>query len=124
MSSRMPKHPGNLPKKISPFARDIATGLLEAIEHAKGARNTRVSKVAIPDPPPVYTKKRVVALRKRMGLTQIQFAKLMNVSVKSIEGWERGARRPSGPSQRLLHVTESKDAREELTRLSTRRVRP
>jgi DNA-binding transcriptional regulator YiaG len=73
-----------------------------------GARET-----AIPVPPPRFSAlpadfdaARVAALRKRLNLTQHEFAQLLNVSVSAVRGWEQGLRSPDGASQRLLGIAE------------------
>jgi predicted RNase H-like HicB family nuclease len=74
-----------------------------------GARET-----AIPVPPPRFSAllppdfdaARVAALRKRLNLTQHEFAQLLNVSVGAVRGWEQGSRSPDGASQRLLGIAE------------------
>jgi predicted RNase H-like HicB family nuclease len=74
-----------------------------------GARETD-----IPVPPPRFSALsptdfdagRVAALRKRLNLTQHEFAQLLNVSVSAVRGWEQGLRSPDGASQRLLGIAE------------------
>jgi putative transcriptional regulator len=39
-----------------------------------------------------------------MGLSQRVFAKLVGVSVKTLQNWEQGRRQPSGPAVVLLTV--------------------
>lgn len=57
-------------------------------------------------PPSDFDAARVAALRKRLNLTQYEFARLLNVSVGSVRGWEQGNRSPDGASQRLLGIAE------------------
>jgi putative transcriptional regulator len=47
---------------------------------------------------------RVLAMRKTMDLSQRVFAKLVGVSVKTLQNWEQGRRQPSGPATVLLTV--------------------
>jgi putative transcriptional regulator len=47
-----------------------------------------------------------VAIRERMGLSQRGFAKLIGVSVDTLQNWEQGRRQPSGPAGVLLTVLE------------------
>ncbi|HEX8209625.1 MAG TPA: helix-turn-helix domain-containing protein [Longimicrobium sp.] len=54
-----------------------------------------VSFVAEPDPRPI---------RKRLGLTQDQFAVALCGSVTTLRDWEQGRRDPSGPAMRLLQI--------------------
>lgn len=46
----------------------------------------------------------VARARADSGLTQAQFAKLMGVSVRTLQEWEQGRRQPSGAAQTLLTV--------------------
>lgn len=48
----------------------------------------------------------VMAARKASGLTQAQFAELMGVSVRTLQEWEQGRRKPSGAAQTLLRVAD------------------
>jgi putative transcriptional regulator len=42
-----------------------------------------------------------------MGLSQRQFAKLLGVSVDTLQNWEQSRRQPSGPAVVLLKVLEN-----------------
>ena len=74
-----------------------------------GARETE-----LPVPPPRFSAllaadfdaARIAALRKRFNLTQHEFARLLNVSVGAVRGWEQGSRSPDGASHRLLGIAE------------------
>jgi putative transcriptional regulator len=46
----------------------------------------------------------VKALRKQLGLSQRQFARLLRLNVETLRGWEYGRRRPRGPAAALLRV--------------------
>ena len=46
----------------------------------------------------------VAAARSASGLSQMQFAALMGVSVRTLQEWEQGRRKPSGAAQTLLTV--------------------
>lgn len=43
-------------------------------------------------------------IRKKMNLSQMVFAKLLNVSLSSIRQWEQGVRKPSGSTMILLEL--------------------
>jgi putative transcriptional regulator len=88
--------------KMSPFARELAQSMEEAISYLKGEGAARETRLALPDPPPKVSQKQIQTLRKRFDLTQAQFARLMNVSAKTVEGWEQGVRAPSGVALRML----------------------
>ncbi len=46
----------------------------------------------------------VVAIRKKYGLSQDKFAKLLGISVATLRNWEQGRRQPDGPAKVLLRV--------------------
>ena len=46
----------------------------------------------------------VATVRKRLSLSQAEFAQLFNVSPKTIRQWEQGKRFAPGPAKTLLHV--------------------
>ena len=50
----------------------------------------------------------VAALREREGVSQAVMARYLNVAVKLVGEWERGEKRPSGPSLKLLALVKAK----------------
>jgi putative transcriptional regulator len=50
----------------------------------------------------------IQALRRREGVSQAVLARHINVGTKLVSDWERGAKRPSGPSLKLLALVRSK----------------
>jgi putative transcriptional regulator len=46
----------------------------------------------------------VRSLRRRAGLTQVEFAARLGVPVETIRNWEQGKRMPRGPARALLAV--------------------
>jgi putative transcriptional regulator len=45
-----------------------------------------------------------LAARAGTGLSQAQFAKLIGVSLRTLQEWEQGRKRPSGPAKALLRI--------------------
>lgn len=78
--------------------KSIAQGLQEAIEHSQG--KTEGSRVHRPE------EVDVAAIRKKLGLTQAQFAAKFCISLGTLRHWERGDRKPHGPALALLHVVD------------------
>lgn len=75
---------------------DLVQSLKEARAIAKGeAKASRRFEVAPPD---------VKAVREKTGLTQGEFARLMRVSVKTLQNWEQRRRNPTGPAAALLKI--------------------
>jgi putative transcriptional regulator len=56
---------------------------------------SRVTQFASPD---------IRAIRRRLGQSQTEFARMIGVSVATLQNWEQGRRRPHGPARALLKV--------------------
>ena len=52
--------------------------------------------------------KKIRALRIRTRMSQAVFAAFLNTSVSTVQKWEIGEKRPSGPSLKLLNIIEQK----------------
>ena len=79
-------------------SRSILTGLREAVAWSKGHTvGARVTKVDVPVTD-------VLAMRRRMRLSQQEFAGRFGFSPASVRNWEQGRRRPEGPARILLAV--------------------
>lgn len=76
-------------KKIS--GQELGEKLLESVRQMKSGMGTVVFSP-------------VTQARQASGLSQVQFAKLMGVSVRTLQEWEQGRRKPSGAAQTLLVV--------------------
>lgn len=46
----------------------------------------------------------VKAVREQIGLSQSEFARLMRVSIKTLQNWEQHRRNPTGPAAALLKI--------------------
>lgn len=55
----------------------------------------------------IMTPEQVLALRQREGVSQAVLARHLNVAVKLVGEWERGEKRPSGPSLKLLSLVKA-----------------
>jgi putative transcriptional regulator len=71
--------------------RDLAAELLQSVREMKAGR---VNVVSSP----------VIEARKKTGLSQSQFAALIGVSVRTLQGWEQGRKQPSGAARTLLAI--------------------
>jgi putative transcriptional regulator len=59
-------------------------------------------------PVPVYSSKKIRALRARHKLSQAVLAAVLNTSLSTVRQWEIGEKHPSGPSLKLLNLLERK----------------
>lgn len=87
--------------------RDLGAELLESVTQMKSGRASQIHKVEIPP---------VVAARMKSGLSQSDFAKLLGVSVRTLQDWEQGRRQPSGAAKTLITIAERRpDVLKEIT---------
>ena len=85
--------------------KNIIAGLNEAIKNEKegtlkGVRTRRVTIAPVPH----YGATQIKSIRKKLGLSQLAFAKALGVSNKTVEAWEAGRNEPQGPAQRILEL--------------------
>jgi putative transcriptional regulator len=71
--------------------RDLAAELLQSVREMKQGKTQLVTSP-------------VVEARKNTGLSQSQFATLLGVSVRTLQGWEQGRKQPSGAARTLLAI--------------------
>lgn len=75
---------------------DLLQSLKEAKDIAQGkAKASRRTTIVPPD---------AKAVREKIGLSQSEFARLMRVSVKTLQNWEQHRRNPTGPAAALLKI--------------------
>jgi putative transcriptional regulator len=82
--------------------------LLKAVRQMKAGKKSRV-----------YTEEQLLAIsaRQSVNMTQKEFARLLDVSVDSIQDWEQGRRSPRGAAKTLLRIAQ--DYPEVLEELAT-----
>jgi len=88
-------------RRNSLFER-LKKGLEEGIEHARGELTLRT--VEVPTEPPEIDAKTLAALRGRAAMSQTVFARMLNVSTKTVQSWEQGVRQPSDATRRLIQI--------------------
>ena len=84
----------------------LSAALDEAILDAKSGNkilNSETVSIEI-EPLVEYSADTIKDIRQRTGLTQALFAKWLGVSTRTVEAWEAGRNKPSGPSSRLLSL--------------------
>ena len=86
----------------SAFAK-MKAGLEDAIAYHRGARQLTVRDVELRPPTPMGAKD-VLAVRTRLRVSQAAFARILNVSPRTVQAWETNARRPSDAALKLLSV--------------------
>ena len=74
--------------------------LLESVKQAGQIRRgrlkpSRVTRFIAPD---------IKAIRRDLEVSQGQFARMIGVSITTLQNWEQGRRQPRGPARALLKV--------------------
>ncbi|MFY9969985.1 MAG: helix-turn-helix domain-containing protein, partial [Roseiarcus sp.] len=92
-------------KKLSKAAAEALAATdwkrLDAMTDADIARQIASNRDAAPDMAPEID---VRAIRRSAGMTQAEFAAAYQFSIRTVQEWERGAKRPSGPARTLLRA--------------------
>ena len=73
--------------------RNLGEEILAGIREIKRGEHGRVAKVPS-----------VADVRAETGLSQSEFARLMGVSVRTLQEWEQGRRAPSGAARTLILI--------------------
>lgn len=84
----------------------IIQGLNEAVDYENGkikAKTVTLSVAPLPD----IDSSDVKNIRQSLDMTQMIFAAVMGVSVKTVEAWESGINTPSGTAKRMLSLLKS-----------------
>jgi putative transcriptional regulator len=77
---------------MNKFSKDLVKSMGEACEHAEGKRNdTRVHLVEVPD---------VRAIRRKLRMSQTEFAERYRIPLPTLKNWEQGRRQPDAPASR------------------------
>ena len=82
---------------------ELMESLDQALRYSRGEKiNARVT--VLPAPPASMPREEIVKLRERFNCSQAIFARLLNVSVKTLQAWEQGLRTPSDAALKLLNI--------------------
>ena len=74
--------------------RDVGAEILQSIRDMKAGKGKVVVSSA-------------AQAREATGLSQSQFASLLGVSVRTLQGWEQGRKQPSGAARTLLAIAKT-----------------
>lgn len=107
-----------------PAERDLNAELIESLADIKAGRWARKTeftrradgawrrRIVLPDG--TVEKDEIIpagataqTARAGTGLSQAQFAKLIGVSLRTLQEWEQGRKQPSGPASALLRIVAS-----------------
>ena len=74
-------------------SRNIGAEILQGVRQLKRGKVGRIT-----------TFPSVSEIRARVGSSQSEFARLLGVSIRTLQEWEQGRRIPSGPARTLLSI--------------------
>ena len=77
------------------------TGLLDSV-------TMREFDVLCLPPVKVYNAVQIKRIRIRNKASQAVFAAYLNLSLSTVQKWERGQKKPNGPSLKLLNIVDQK----------------
>jgi putative transcriptional regulator len=77
---------------------EILDGIREIKAYKAGKKTLRTHILKRPASPQ--------KIRAKLQMSQAAFAGLMGVNVRTIQDWEQGRRKPSGPAEALLRIAE------------------
>jgi putative transcriptional regulator len=82
---------------VSKLGKELIASLEQAAAHARGRRVTgmRVHVVAMPD---------VKAIRRKLRMSQHQFAVSYRIPLATVKNWEQGRRQPDAPAAAYLQA--------------------
>lgn len=67
-------------------------------------RGLNVTRKAVPRPPKPMSSSEITRVRQRLNCSQAVFAMLLNISPRTVQAWEQGARTPSDAALKLLNI--------------------
>ena len=82
---------------MSSEMKKFQDGLLESVRQMKRGEAARITKVKLP---------LAAEARQRMGVSQLDFAALLGVSIRTLQDWEQGRREPTGAARTLIRVAD------------------
>jgi len=82
--------------------KELFKDLLESVDEAAAIErgDAEAAKVY------AYEVPEVKEIRKKLRLTQVSFAEVINISIGTLRNWEQKRRTPTGPAVALLKVIE------------------
>mgnify|MGYP001248735386 CR=1 FL=1 len=91
---------------MSKLYKGLKKGLEEVLAFTEGKITLKSETFEIPEPPSEYNPRQIKKIREKSNYSQGIFAKVLNVSVKTVQSWESGERVPSHAALRLLEIVD------------------
>lgn len=91
---------------MNKLLKDLKERLENGIAYKEGTIKHHSKIKEVPEPPIAYEAEDIRNIRKTRRYSQSVFAKILNVSIKTVQSWESGRRIPSHAALRLLEIIE------------------
>ena len=93
--------------KENEFFDGLREAMTEGLAALKSGKALTTREVTLPEAPKPMSPGEIADLRKnKVGVSQVVFAKLTNTATQTVQAWEQGRTKPSGPALRLLRLIE------------------
>ena len=85
--------------------QELIDGLNEVLDHKRKIKVLKGRHRELPGPAPEWTAKEIKRFReKTLGMSQTEFAALLNIKAPTVRAWEQGHNVPSGAAARLIEA--------------------
>ena len=74
---------------------ELGNKLLQSVTEMRAGQASRVTKIASNE---------VASARLKTGLSQAEFAQVLQISHRTLQEWEQGRRSPSGAAKALIQI--------------------
>ena len=74
---------------------ELGEKLLKSVKEMKAGKASRVTRIAANE---------VASARLKTGLSQAEFAQVLQISPRTLQEWEQGRRTPSGAAKALIQI--------------------
>ena len=81
--------------KMEMSGEELGNKLLQSVREMKAGKAARTTRIEPNE---------VASARLKTGLSQIQFAKALQISARTLQEWEQGRRQPSGAAKALIKI--------------------
>lgn len=98
--------------KTNYMSDDAFAELKEAMEDALAfergkRRDLKVARIQAPRPPKAMSPRDIARIREKLNCSQAVFAMMLNISPKTVQAWEQGAREPGDAALKLLTIAKN-----------------
>lgn len=84
---------------------ELKGAFADALSYERGERrDLHVTRVIVPRPPKSMSSHEIIHVRHKLNCSQAIFAMMLNISPRTVQAWEQGARTPSDAALKLLNI--------------------